>query len=37
MTDRIDTGYLSHIMPVSHPWIGSLRGILPGKILPSNL
>ncbi|PXZ05421.1 amidohydrolase [Gilliamella apicola] len=31
MTGSTDTGDLSHIMPVSHPWIGSVRGILHGK------
>lgn len=31
MTGSTDTGDLSHIMPVSHPWIGSVRGVLHGK------
>jgi len=31
MTGSTDTGDLSHIMPVSHPWIGSVRGGLHGK------
>ncbi|WP_392559984.1 amidohydrolase [Orbus mooreae] len=31
MTGSTDTGDLSHIMPVSHPWIGSIRGVLHGK------
>lgn len=31
MTGSTDTGDLSHIMPVSHPWIGSIRGGLHGK------
>ncbi|MEM8258445.1 hypothetical protein Q4R52_20155, partial [Morganella morganii] len=30
MTGSTDTGDLSHIMPVSHPWIGSVRGGLHG-------
>ncbi|MCX8711920.1 amidohydrolase [Gilliamella sp. B3464] len=31
MTGSTDTGDLSHIIPVSHPWIGSVRGVLHGK------
>ncbi len=31
MTGSTDTGDLSHIMPVSHPWIGSIRGSLHGN------
>lgn len=31
MTGSTDTGDLSHIMPVSHPWIGAIRGGLHGK------
>ncbi|MBA5859183.1 amidohydrolase, partial [Morganella morganii] len=31
MTGSTDTGDLSHIIPVSHPWIGSVRGGLLGK------
>ncbi|MDF7670213.1 amidohydrolase [Orbaceae bacterium ESL0721] len=31
MTGSTDTGDLSHLMPVSHPWIGSIRGQLHGK------
>lgn len=31
MTGSTDTGDLSHIMPVSHPWIGSIKGVLHGK------
>ncbi len=31
MTGSTDTGDLSHIMPVSHPWIGSVRGVLHGS------
>lgn len=31
MTGSTDTGDLSHIMPVSHPWIGSVRGGMHGK------
>ena len=31
MTGSTDTGDLSHIMPVGHPWIGSVRGVLHGK------
>ncbi|MDF7667997.1 amidohydrolase [Orbaceae bacterium ESL0727] len=31
LTGSTDTGDLSHIMPVSHPWIGSIRGQLHGK------
>lgn len=31
MTGSTDTGDLSHIMPVSHPWIGSVRGGLHGR------
>lgn len=31
MTGSTDTGDLSHIMPVSHPWIGSVRGVLHGN------
>lgn len=31
LTASTDTGDLSHLMPVSHPWIGSIRGVLHGK------
>lgn len=31
MSGSTDTGDLSHLMPVSHPWIGSVRGVLHGK------
>lgn len=31
MTGSLDIGELSHIMPVSHPWIGSTRGALHSK------
>ena len=31
ITGSTDTGDLSHIMPVSHPWIGSIRGALHGN------
>ena len=31
MTGSLDVGELSHIMPVSHPWIGAIRGSLHSK------
>lgn len=31
MSGSTDTGDLSHLIPVSHPWIGSVRGTLHGK------
>lgn len=31
MTGSLDIGELSHIMPVSHPWIGAIRGALHSK------
>ena len=34
MTGSLDIGELSHIMPVSHPFIGSIHGALHSKTIP---